>query len=169
MKGDRRLKDEIPTSKEQRKHQRKEDNQTGKKEKKLQCNYTTHIPGSSLFTTNFILLYADAFHFIKSDSGPLKPSQRQDKKKDKKNEVRENEDCITVTLSRPLLPIIYHDSHTLTLNCADREPGWNRLNFLSRQLQECTDKSPYLVRKDEHSEVSVNVLTDCLIHCLYDI
>lgn len=84
MKGDRRWKDETLTSKEQRRHQRKEDNQTGRKEKKLQRKHTSHIPGSSLFTTTFFLLYADAFHFIKSDSGPLKPSQRQDKEKDQK-------------------------------------------------------------------------------------
>lgn len=62
-------------------------------------------------------------------------------------------DYVTVTLSRPPLPIIDHESHTLTLICADREPSWNRLNFLFRQLQECTDKSPYLVRKDEHQQM----------------
>lgn len=65
----------------------------------------------------------DAFYFIRSNQELFKLSQRQNKRKrQKKTEVQENEDYITVTLSRPLLPIIYHDSHTLSLICADREP-----------------------------------------------
>lgn len=38
---------------------------------------------------------------------------------------------LTVIVSRALLPLISHDSHTLPLICADRPPYWNRLNFLS--------------------------------------
>lgn len=38
---------------------------------------------------------------------------------------------LTLTVSRALSPLIYHDSHTLPLISADKRPDWNRLNFLS--------------------------------------
>lgn len=86
MKGDRRWKDEILTSKEQRKHQRKEDNQTGRKEKK--ATMQTHDTYSWLLFVDHYLLspvrWCFSFHQVRFRPVKAKSEAGQRKRQKKK-------------------------------------------------------------------------------------